>query len=82
MALYTVIHEDYSVDVYRTQKAVCAAFVLDPFCLENSDHIDGEPVIATAKDIAKALRSEGEVRLYPVDGGDWEYKIVKQTHIR
>lgn len=40
------------------------------------------PVIATAKDIAKVLRSEGEVRLYPVDGGDWEYKIVKQTHIR
>lgn len=82
MAFYTAIHEDYSVEIFRTQKSVCAAFTLDPYCLTNSDFIDGEPVIATAKDIAKALRNEGEIRLYPVEGGDWEYKIVKQTHIR
>jgi hypothetical protein len=79
VAVYTVVEEDYSVSVYRTAKSVCEAHA-NTYCLENTDFIDGEAKLATASDIAKLLRNES-VRLYPIDGGDWCYKIEKQPKI-
>ena len=80
MAVYTVVEEDYSATVYRSAKSVCEAHA-NSYCLENANFIDGDAIPATGDDIAKTLRKEGEVRLYPLDGGDWRCKIQKQPRI-
>lgn len=80
MALYTVVEEDYGVTIYRTAKAVSEDHA-NQYCLKNADEVDGEVKAATAADIAKELRKEGVVRLYPLDGGDWSCKIEKQARI-
>ena len=78
MTLYTVVEEDYSVTVYRTAKSVCDAHA-NNYCFEDTRYADSDLEPATASDIANRLRKEGVVRLYPLDGGDWHYKIDKQS---
>ena len=78
MTLYTVVEEDYSVTVYRTAKSVCDAYA-NNYCFEDTRYADSDLEPATASDIAKQLRKESEVRLYPLGGGDWSYKIAKHS---
>ncbi len=77
---YTVVHEGYDVEIYRTLKGVAASLGGSELCLENADYSDNEPIEASSADIARVLRKESSVRLYPLDGGDWKYRIDKQTY--
>ncbi|WP_152495191.1 hypothetical protein [Dickeya sp. NCPPB 3274] len=76
MTLYTVVDDGYDVDVYRSLKAVCAAMA-NQYCLEPADDSDEEPRPASVRDIARAIKADPIVRLYPIEGGDWTYRIQK-----
>lgn len=78
---YTVVHEGYDVEIYRTLRGVTAALGNSELCLEDANYAEEEPVEATANDIARALRKYSSVRLYPLNGGDWKYRIDKQDYI-
>lgn len=73
MALYTVVTEGSDLAVYRSLKALCAFVVENDLCLEADG--DKDPVPATAKQVARALKAKKVQRLWPKDGGDWTHRI-------
>jgi predicted nucleotidyltransferase len=75
MPIYTVVTEGYDVEVYRTRKALLESLESNGLCLETFG--DDEPVVATSAQIAKAIREDSIVRLYPEDGGDWTHRIMR-----
>lgn len=75
--IYTMVHEGYDVDVYRTQKGALSAAAELELCLENASFSEVEQRPATLHEISKLLKAAGEVKLYPLDGGDWKYKLTK-----
>ncbi|MFZ6774612.1 hypothetical protein ACO0LB_18060 [Undibacterium sp. SXout7W] len=74
-AFFTLVHEGYDVEVFRTLKGVCKAVAT----LELSLSDDEERPVCTAAMVRKALKKDYIVRLYCVDNkGDWLYRI--ETH--
>lgn len=76
--IYTVVDEGYDVSVFRSAQAVAARVANQGLCLDNE--ID-DPVEATEADIIRALRRDGRVRLFPVAGGDWCFRIEKHSKV-
>jgi len=79
--LYTVVGEAFEVTVYRTLKSVSESLAAENMCLANQDFNEGETVVASASDIATALRKNWSVCLYPQNGGDWQFKIEKHARV-
>lgn len=80
MPFYTVVSEAYDVTVYRTRKAMCADMARVGLRLETD--IRDEPTAATASQIAQAVRVDSVVRLYPLEGGDWTYRIERHNQVQ
>lgn len=74
MPIYTVVHEGYDVDVYRTRKALIAFVTGNGLCLEPEG--DDEPAPATDRQLIAALRRDSVVRLH-AGGGDWTHRIER-----
>lgn len=81
MTMYTVVHDGYDVNLYRTLKSVCESMASEGVYFSDEDDGDtAEP--ATAKLIAKALRKSPIVRLSDSpDKSDWKFRIEKQSRI-
>jgi hypothetical protein len=76
--IYTVVDEGYDVSVFRSAKAAAAWVAGNGLCLDNDSEA---PVEASEADIIRALRKDGLVRLFPVDGGDWRYRMEKHNKV-
>ena len=75
MPIYSMTHEGYDVALYRTLNGVCKHAVATELCLDNCT--DDEPQPCTEAEIRKALKQDQRVYLYPLEGGDWKYRIEK-----
>lgn len=75
-AFFTMVHEGYDVEVFRTLKGVCGAAAALELSLSDGD----ERLPCTAAMVRQALKDDYIVRLYPVDStGDWKYRIERQS---
>jgi hypothetical protein len=68
-----MVHEGYDVTLYRTLAGVCKDAVATEFCVDDCRDDGSTP--CTAAEIRKALKQDNIVRLYPLKGGDWKYRI-------
>jgi hypothetical protein len=75
--IYSMVHEGYDVTLYRTLAGVCKDAVATEFCVDDCRDEGSQP--CTAAEIRKALKQDNIVRLYPLKGGDWKYRIQKHT---
>lgn len=71
-----MIDEGYDVKVFRSAKAVAAFVVRSDLCLDNE--VD-DPVAASEADIIRKINKEKITRLFPIEGGDWQYRIEKHN---
>ena len=72
--IFTIAYEEYDAYVYRTLVGVCREAVDMGLCLDNDCD---DPKACTVSEVRKALKLENIMRLYPLDGGDWTYRIEK-----
>lgn len=74
--IYTVVDEGYEVRVFGSAKSAAASVAGKGLCLDK--RVDN-PTQSSEAEIARALRDGNLVRLYPVDGGDWQYRIQRHN---
>lgn len=75
--LYTVVDDGYAVEPFRSLSSVCETMAGRSLSLTE----DGETP-ATVQALRKAVRADDIVRLYPLDGGDWVYRIEKHSTLK
>lgn len=75
--IYSMVHEGYDVALYRTLAGVCKDAAATELCMDNCREEGSQP--CTEAEVRKLLQRGENVKLYPLEGGDWKYMIQKHA---
>jgi hypothetical protein len=75
--IYSLVHDGYDVELYRSRRTLAKAMAREAMCLERDSETP-----STEKEIWQALGKERIVRFYKVDASDWTYRAEQQPRLK